>query len=114
MLSYNSQLQAAPPLSQDDLQRAMQGIRLKSPYQYPGAHQDVLAGLGDANAAQYGVSAEKMNSDFATRKLQAQRDLALSGLQQMATAQQQRADLSNARSAMGYGVVNNLLSGLFR
>jgi hypothetical protein len=32
----------------------------------------------------------------------------------MAQAQQNQADLANARSGMGYGIVSNLLSGLFR
>jgi len=114
MLNYNTNLQAQPPMSQEDLQRAMKGIRLQSPYGYKQSHQDVLSALGDANAAQYAVQAEKANADFGARKLQAQRDLALQGLQQLATSQQQRSDLANARSAIGYGMVNNLLSGLFR
>lgn len=114
MLSYNTNLQAAPPLSQQDLQNAMRGIKLRSPWGYPANHQDALNGLTDAAAAQYGLKAEQQNADFEARKLQAQRDVALSGLQQMSTAQQQRNDLANAQSAMGYGIVNNLLSGLFR
>lgn len=114
MLTYDTTLQAQPPVSQAEMSRAMKGIRLQSPYGYSPQHQDVLNALGDQNAAQYALNAEKANADFGSRKLQAQRDVALQGLQQMSQAQQNQMDYANARSGMGYGLVNSLLSGLFR
>ena len=114
MLNYDSTLNAQPPVSQAQRQKAVRGMHMKSPYGYSPQHQDLLNGLADQNAASYEMGADQANATFGTRKLQAQRDLALQGLQQMSRAQQQQADLATARSGMGYGLVSNLLQGLFR
>lgn len=114
MLNYETTLQAQPPVSPAMRQKAVAGMHLKSPYGYSPQHQDLLNGLADQNAANYEMGADRANSRFGVQKLQAQRDLALQGLQQMAQAQQNQAELANARSGMGYGIVSNLLSGLFR
>lgn len=114
MLTYDTTLQAQPPVSQAELASAMRGLRFRSPYGYSPQHQDVLSALGDTAAANYQLEAEKANSAFGAQKLQAQRDVALQGLQQMSQAKQNQMDYSNARSNMGFGLVNSLLSGLFR
>jgi hypothetical protein len=114
MLTYNTELQAQPPISQQELSRAMSGLKIRSPYGYSPQHQDVLNALGDENAANYQLNADKANSAFGVQKLQAQRDLALQGLQQMAQAQQQQSDLANTRTGMGLNFASSLLSGLFR
>lgn len=114
MLTYDTTLQAQPPVSQSDRQKAVKGMRVKSPYPYSSQHQDLLNGLADQNAANYEMGADRANSSFGVQKLQAQRDLALQGLQQMSQAQQNQMDYATARTGMGYGLVSNLLSGLFR
>lgn len=114
MLTYNTSIGAAPPITDEYRQQATTGLRLKSPYAYSSQHQDILNALGDMNAAKYNVQADQTNADFNTRRLQAQRDTALAGLQQMSQAKQQQSDLLNAQSNMRYGLVSNLLSGLFR
>jgi len=114
MLNYDSTLNAQPPVSSAQRQKAVRGMHIQSPYGYSPQHQDLLNGLADQNAANYELGADEANATFGTRKLQAQRDLALTGLQQMAQAQNNQAELANARSGMGYGIVSNLLSGLFR
>ena len=105
------------PKAVDDTQRskALAGLRMKSPYAaYGQQHQDILTAMGDQNAAQYDLSAERANMDMEQKKAAAQRDFALQGLQQMSQARQNQADYANSRSALGYGLVSNLLSGLFR
>lgn len=114
MLAFQNNITAQPPINASDRQRALDGLRMKSPYAYSSQHQDVLDALGDQNAAKYNVTADEANADFANKKMQAERDFALQGLQQMSTAKQNQMDYANARSGLGYGVVNNLLSGLFR
>jgi len=113
MLTYDTTLQAQPPVSGTQMQSALRGLRIKSPYGYSTQHQDVLNALGDQNAAQYQMQADKANSQFGAQKLNAQRDLALQGLQQMSQARQDAMNLSNAQRGMSYGLVNSLLSGLF-
>ena len=114
MLNYTTELQAQPPVSQSDMARAMKGLKIKSPYGYSPQHQDLLNALGDQNAANYALEADKANSRFGVQKLQAQRDVALQGLQQLAQAQQQQADLANTRSGTSLNFASSLLSGLLR
>lgn len=115
MLTYQNTFN--PPKAVDDTQRAaaLSGLRGKNPYAAYGQQgQDIMAAMGDQNAAQYNLAADRANADMEQKQVAAQRDFALQGLQQMSQARQNQADYANARSAMGYGLVSNLLSGLFR
>lgn len=53
------------------------------------------------------------NLSMANKKLIAQRDAALAGLRDLATAEQQQTSLREKQSGMQLGLVNGLLSGLY-
>lgn len=107
MLNYNTTLPtagpgfAAPP-------------KLPSPYAVYGQnHRDVLAGLQSPMDANYGIAQSKANADYDMRKLEAERQLALQGLQQMSQAQQNSNDLANQRFSLLTGTAGGLLRDLF-
>jgi hypothetical protein len=110
MLTYNSGFNPPAPYTQQQRSDALSGLRMQSPYASYGQHQqDILNAAGDANAASFDVAASKAAGDFELQKMQAQQQLALSGLQQMAQAESQRRQLASSR----LGTVSPLLQGLF-
>lgn len=89
-------------------------MRIESPYaQYNQNHRDILSGLADAAEATYAANSSKAQSEFDLKKQEAQNQLALQGLQQMAQAQQNAANLSNTRLGNVTGFASDLLRGLF-
>lgn len=113
MLTYKSSLQNKPPVSDEFRSSALAGLRAGSPYTYTQTHGDVYKSLGQENAVDFDIAATKANTDYQMKQQDAQRQLALQGLQQMATAQQNEQDLTNNRLQMMYGTVGDLLKGLF-
>lgn len=108
MINYNTFLGNSPPASLDF--PMVDAIRKRSPYQGFGAnHQDVLRMTASAPK----MEAYKANSDYAMRQQDAQRDLALAGLQMQAEAENNQRNLGVQRLQMMTGFANNLLSGLF-
>lgn len=110
MLTYNTTLQNSAPGS-----APLDGLRLKSPYsKYGSNHQDILNSMGDAAAADYDVAQSKANAAYTLSQQDAQNQIALRGLRQMAEAQQNQQSLYNTRLQNMVGSANNLLGGLFR
>jgi hypothetical protein len=115
MLNYSSPFNAPPPVSEQQLQAAMAGMRPKSPYgMYGQNHQDVLDALGGANASSFQRQAQRANDEFSMQERQAARQLALSGLNQMATTERNQQDLATSRLQQMTGTVSSLLGGLYR
>lgn len=113
MLTYRSTLTSNPPSREIDAASASQSMRTPVYAAYNQNHRDVLAALGGDSAARFNMEAEKANSDYRLAQLQAQRQLALSGLQQMAEAQQNQNALANTRLQNMTGFAGGLLKGLF-
>jgi hypothetical protein len=98
MLAYNTNT-AAPPISQALLQNAQRDLAsglLSQP--------DLAAGVGQAAAVDMSRYAQQAQNDLANREQQAQRQLALAGLQQMQGAQQQDRDLQSRRIQLLMGL----------
>lgn len=107
MLTYTTTLAAAGP-------GFAPPPKLPSPYNVYGQnHRDVLAGLQSPLNANYSIAQSKANSDYDMRKMDAERQLTLQGLQQMSQAQQQSNDLANQRFSLLTGTAGGLLQGLF-
>ena len=106
MLKYNTTFNPRPPSAGP--------MRMESPYsQYNQNHRDILSGLADSAAADYGVAASKASSEFDAKRREAQNQLVLQGLQQMAEAQQNSNTLANTRMQNVSGFASDLLRGLF-
>ena len=89
--------------------------KASSPYKaYGQNHMDVLGSLRDANAATFDIEQTKANTDYELKRQDAERQLVLQGLQQMASAQQNENAIKNSRMSNVNGVVSGLLGGLFR
>jgi hypothetical protein len=115
MLNYNTTLPSQPPVS-----RAMQADMAKtlsqgSPYAaYGRNHGDVLRALADSETANLESQASRANTEYAMAQQQAQRNLALQGLQQMNAAQQNQSDLANSRLSAMVGFASPVLRSLFQ
>lgn len=115
MLRYDTNLPYAPPVSEKGMTDALQGLRVQSPYKkFGSAHQDTLGWMGDNNAATYQQAAQRANLDYGMKQQEAERGLALAGLQQMAQAQQNAQSLSNSRLQNMTGIVGDSLRNLYR
>lgn len=84
--------------------------RMKSPYSYPGAHEDLVRSLNDSDVASYNLAASKADADYGLQQQEAARNLVLGGLNQNMQAQQNQRDLSNSR----LGILSSLLSNVYR
>ena len=104
MLTYNSTFAPPPP-------QAMPAAPFNSPYEKFGStHGDLLRARMGENNAKYNIARSRAMNDYAMQAQQAQRELALQGLQNQAVAQQNQNSLMNER----VGIVSGLLSGLFK
>lgn len=106
LINYQSYIDTPPP--------AYSPVQSGTPYQLPGAHEDVYGALMATNAAGIEAARNQATVDFENSRLAARQQAALTGLQSMAQARQNQESLATQRAAARYGVVNNLLSGLFR
>lgn len=114
MLTYQSPLTGSPPASEQQIRDAMRALRPQSPYTaYGQNHQDVVDATGGVNAETYGRAARRANTDYSLQQRQAERQLALSGLTNMATAERNQQELANTRLQQMTGVVSSLLGGLY-
>lgn len=114
MLQYTSTLPNQPPIDGASRNAALDAIRKRSPFSAFGQnHQDVLDALAERQAAELNSEARMANTDYALRQQQAQRQLALEGLNQMAQAQQNQNSLSNTRMQNMVGFAGGMLRGLF-
>lgn len=106
MINYKSFQNAAGP--------SFAAIDDRSPHQMPGSHTDVYNALAARNEASLNASRNQAFTDFQNEKLAAQQNSALTGLQNLMQARRQEMDMANQQNAMRLGVVNSLLSGLYR
>jgi hypothetical protein len=107
MLTYDTRLAERPPIPADMQQAALDGMRRQAPMQFGQNAKDVYLSKSGVNAANYARAADMANQQYAVAHQNAQRGLALAGLQQMANEQQAANQYDNA-------VVSSVLGGLFR
>lgn len=106
MINYKThQRVAAPEFAEIDT---------RSPFGMPGAHEDVYNSVNAQNAAALGAARDQASVDFANEKLAAQRNAALAGMQNLMQARRNQEEVANRQAGMRMGLVNGLLSGLFR
>jgi hypothetical protein len=113
VITYNSSLRRAPPITDAMRASAKEDMLRKSPFRYPSQHQDILSALGQENYNNYLHAGEKANTEYELAQQNAQNELSLTGLRQMAEAQQQQQQLSSSRAGAAMSAYNGLLSGLF-
>lgn len=89
-------------------------IDSRTPYEIPGSHGDVYNALAAKNSAELMAGRNQSIADFENEKLAAQQNAALSGIRNLQQARQQQASLANDQRGMQLGLVNSLLSGLYR
>lgn len=110
MFTYNSTLKGSAPFSDDIRARMQRDLSGASPYAaYRGNAADVFRSASAGARENVEATGNAANFAHASRVNDAQRQLALSGLQMMADGQQRSQDVANARLSG----VNGLLSGLF-
>ena len=110
MLTYKSSLSSAPPYTPAMAEDAARSLSGKSPYkQYRGNAADVFRSVGNPALANVDATGAAANAAYAARFNDAQRQLALSGLNFMSDSQKGAQDVANARLSG----VNSLLGGLF-
>lgn len=114
MFSYQTSVEDRPPYTPWQHQKAMADLGRRSPYAVYGQnHQDVVKVLGEREASSLDREAMRANVDYSLAQQQSQRDLALSGLTQMAKARQDEINLDNQRLQNMVGLAGDLLKGLF-
>lgn len=120
MLTYDTGIQAKPPINPAMQQKALAGLHAYGQMQYPGPAQDVYDGRATEAGVDYERATTAANNKFMAEAQQAQQDTALRGLQQMSQAQQNDNNLANQRQQMSldyagklFGGMNSMLSGLF-
>lgn len=106
MINYQNHQQVAAPRFAE--------VDTRSPFALPGAHGDVYNAVNARNVASLEAARDQASVDFANQKLAAQRDAALAGMQNLMQARRNEEELASRRAGMRMGVVNGLLSGLFR
>lgn len=106
MMKYNSMQGSASP----DFLEAPR----TSPYLFDGSHGDVFAALTARDAVARNAQRDQQLTAFENDRLGAQREAAMRGIQNLQQARQQQMDVANRQQGMRFGLVNSLLSGLFR
>lgn len=104
MLKYQTSLNNAPPPATalaNSAQRAFQ----QSPYAGQN-HQDVFRGLGQQQAVDLSNYARRQEDEYAARQQDAERGLALAGLNMMGQGQQNQMNLGTQRMRL---LLNSLL-----
>lgn len=114
MLTYDSKFNPPSPYTQQQRSDALAGLQMRAPYRgYGQNQQDILDAAAGANAAGLDSAITKANTDFDLQKMQAQQQLALAGLQNMAQSQQQQNQLATQRLGVANSFVSPILQGLF-
>lgn len=111
-LSYQTQLPQFPAYPKKAL--ALEALTAGSPFSaYNQNHEDVMAGLGGANAAQFDIEATKASTDQQLRQQRAEQQLVLQGLQQMNDAQQNENSLASNRLQNSSSMLSGLIRSLY-
>lgn len=84
------------------------------PHQFPGAANDAYNSLRSGYEANMAMANRDAELEFANKKLLAQRDTALSGLRNLAEAKQNEQSAALQQQGMNLGLVNSILSGLYK
>jgi hypothetical protein len=109
MYRYNTSLRNSPPVTPQ--MRALDG--LASPYEYPGAHGDVMRSRAAQVSADYNVDADKMNAGYDLSQQQAQNALVLQGLGNLSQDRDNQRKVYQGRLDLMRGMQNNILGGIF-
>lgn len=109
MFQYQTSLKNQPPVTQQ--MRALDG--LVSPYDYAGAHGDVMKARAGQVAADYNVAADKANTDYGLAQQQAENAMVLQGLGNLAQDQDNQRNVYQKRMDMMRGLQGSILGGMF-
>ena len=117
MLNYNTGISATPPLSPQFRQGILTGLTSQPGM---GVAEDNYAAYAQKNAVDADRAMQMANAEYEVKARDLQSQLAQRGLQQMAQAQQNQADLGTRqyqtalnRTQDMFRNVNGLLGGLF-
>lgn len=120
MLSYNTSINASPPITPALKRGALDGLQEYGKLAYPGSAQDVYDARAQEAAIEYERAAAGANNKFTADARQSQNAAALQGLRLLAQEQQNQDDLATKRQGIGlayagqlFGGLNGLLAGLF-
>lgn len=112
MISYQTQLPQFPAYPKQGM--ALEALTAGTPFSvYNQNHEDVMAGLGAANAAQFDIEATKAATDQQLRRQRAEQQLVLQGLQQMNDAQQNENSLASNRLQNSSSMLSGLIRSLY-
>ena len=113
MLSYDTGIKNNPPVTPGMQQQALAGLAAQGGVlQYPGSASDVYNARAMAAGLDYERAAATSNNEYLANAQKAQQSTALSGLQQMATAQQNANNLANSQQSMKLDYLGKLSGGL--
>ncbi len=111
MISYDTRLAYRPPISDEMRAGALAGMKKQAPAGYDQTAKDTYNAAASVRAADYSREADNANMQYGVAQQQAQRGLALQGLQQMAGLQPGLQQLQNQYQS---SLASSLLGGLFR
>lgn len=107
--NYQTNLQNSPPVSPQMRADALRGLTTSVPHgQYGSQYGDIMRSLGTENASSFGKASDMANLNYGMAQQEAERGLALQGLQYMNTDAERNRQLKNAR----LGNMRNLLGAL--
>lgn len=121
MLRYDTGVQYKKPITPAMQGEALAGLAAQgSAMQYPGSAGDVYNARSMALGMDYERQAAEANNEYTAAAQRAQQSTALSGLQQMAQAQQNSSSLADKQQSMKLdylgrvsGGLNSLLGNIF-
>ena len=118
-MQYNTPITSTPPVTPGIRESAVRGI-LAPQVGRDQRFQDIYSGRAASSATDYDREANMANDKFLLQAQPAQVQSTLTGLQQMATQEQNDRDVATRRYGIGMGLassamggINNLLQGLF-
>lgn len=113
-MQYTTGVQVNGAVSPLLRQEGKQALGAPSPFTFPGAHQDVYAGLAQNNATGFDRAAQMADMETMKQTRDTQIQMALRGLGQMAQAQDNARSVANQLYGNQTGFLSGLLSGLFK
>jgi hypothetical protein len=102
MAWYQSRLPNDPP--------GVQMPKVVSPYQYPGANEDIVRSMGQGAQARQQLAAEQANANYSLQQQEQARNLVLGGLTQQNQGMQNQQQLATNR----LGILSSLLANVYR
>ena len=107
-LSYNTNLPYQPVVQ--DRQQALASLASAPRHpQYGSNYTDLSRSYAVENAGNYNQAADQANFDYAAKRLNAQQQLALSGLRGMSEEQDRQRDMASSRLQALRGALASLL-----